>query len=160
MLMVKNLSANTEDIRDVGSISGSGRYHGGEHGSWLQYFCQENPTSRGTWGATAHRAAQNQTQLKWFSMHAWKWYFSASITMKHESNEIIIMKTNGASAFSDNFYHIQNSTMSLILIFLFKFYDQVINIILAKVSEMGLRKHHYEQTNWRQWNSSWAISNL
>ena len=62
MLMVKNLSANTEDIRDVGSISGSGRYHGGEHGSWLQYFCQENPTSRGTWGATSHRAAQNQTQ--------------------------------------------------------------------------------------------------
>ena len=60
------------------------------------------------------------------------------------------MKTNGASAFSDNFYHIQNSMNSeFILIFLFKFYDQVINIILAKVSEMGLRKHRYEQTNWR-----------
>ena len=59
------------------------------------------------------------------------------------------MKANGASAFLDNFYHIQNSMMSLILIFLFKFYDQVINLILAKVSEMGLRKHHDEQTNWR-----------
>ena len=24
---------------------------------------------------------------------------------------------------------------------------------------MGLRKHHYEQSYWRWWNSSWAISN-
>ena len=26
-------------------------------------------------------------------------------------------------------------------------------------SQVGLRKHHYEQTHWRWWNSSWAISN-
>ena len=26
-------------------------------------------------------------------------------------------------------------------------------------SQVGLRKHHYEQTWWRWWNSSWAISN-
>ena len=25
-------------------------------------------------------------------------------------------------------------------------------------SQVGLRKHHYEQSWWRQWNSSWAIS--
>ena len=27
-------------------------------------------------------------------------------------------------------------------------------------SQVGLRKHHYEQNEWRWWNSSWAISNL
>ena len=26
-------------------------------------------------------------------------------------------------------------------------------------SQVGLRKHHYEQRWWRWWNSSWAISN-
>ena len=26
-------------------------------------------------------------------------------------------------------------------------------------SQVGLRKHHYEQSKWRWWNSSWAISN-
>ena len=27
-------------------------------------------------------------------------------------------------------------------------------------SQVGLRKHHYKQSKWRWWNSSWAISNL
>ena len=27
-------------------------------------------------------------------------------------------------------------------------------------SQVGLRKHHYKQSYWRWWNSSWAISNL
>ena len=26
--------------------------------------------------------------------------------------------------------------------------------------QVGFRKHHYEQNEWRWWNSSWAISNL
>ena len=26
-------------------------------------------------------------------------------------------------------------------------------------SQVGLRKHHYEQSKWRWWNSNWAISN-
>ena len=26
-------------------------------------------------------------------------------------------------------------------------------------SQVGLRKHHYEQAWWRSWNASWAISN-
>ena len=26
-------------------------------------------------------------------------------------------------------------------------------------SQVGLRKHHYEQSYWRWWHSSWAISN-
>ena len=42
-LVVKNLLANAEDIRDSGSILGLGRSPGGGHGNSLQYSCLENP---------------------------------------------------------------------------------------------------------------------
>ena len=40
---VKNLPANAGDIRDTGSIPGSGRYPGEGNGKPLQYSCLENP---------------------------------------------------------------------------------------------------------------------
>ena len=42
-LVVKNLSTNAGDVRDKGSIPGSGRSPRGGHGSPLQYSCLENP---------------------------------------------------------------------------------------------------------------------
>ena len=44
--MVKNLCANAGDIRDVGSISGSGRSPGGGKDNPVQYSCLENPTDK------------------------------------------------------------------------------------------------------------------
>ena len=41
--MVKNPPANAADIRDGGSIPGSGRSLGGGHGNPLQCSCLENP---------------------------------------------------------------------------------------------------------------------
>ena len=41
--MVKNAPANAGDIRDAGSILGSGRSPGAGHGHPLQYSCLENP---------------------------------------------------------------------------------------------------------------------
>ena len=46
-LVVKNLSANVGDIRDMSSIPGLGRSPGGGHSNPLQYFCLENPMDRG-----------------------------------------------------------------------------------------------------------------
>ena len=46
-LVVKNLPANRADLRDVGSIPGSGRSLGGGHGNPLQYYCLGNPMDRG-----------------------------------------------------------------------------------------------------------------
>ena len=57
--MVKNLSANTEDIRDTGSIPGSERSPGGGHGNPLQYSCLENPMDRGARRAMVHRVAES-----------------------------------------------------------------------------------------------------
>ena len=59
VLVVKNLSANTEDIRDTGSIPGSERSPGGGHGNPLQYSCLENPMDRGARRAMVHRVAES-----------------------------------------------------------------------------------------------------
>ena len=65
-LVVKIMPASAGDVRDMGSIPGSG----GGHGNPLQYCCLENPMDRGPWWATVHRVAQSQTRLKRLSMQA------------------------------------------------------------------------------------------
>ena len=52
--MVKNTAANAGDIRDLGSIPGSGRFPGGGNGNPLQYSCLENPMDRGAWQTVVH----------------------------------------------------------------------------------------------------------
>ena len=51
-LVVKNSPANSGDIKDKGSIPGSGRSPGEGNGSPLQYSCLENPMDTGAWRAT------------------------------------------------------------------------------------------------------------
>jgi len=51
---VKYRSANTEDMRDAGSVPGSGRSSGGGNDNPLQYSWLENPMDRGAWRATVH----------------------------------------------------------------------------------------------------------
>ena len=46
---------------DRGSIPGSGRSPGGQHGSPLQHSCLENPTDSGAWRATGHWVSESQT---------------------------------------------------------------------------------------------------
>ena len=59
VLVVKNLLVKTGDIRDAGSIPGSGRSTGGGYGIPPQYSCLENPMNRGAWQATVHRVTQS-----------------------------------------------------------------------------------------------------
>ena len=61
--MVKNLPANTGNIRAVGSIPSSGRSSGEGNGYPLQYSCLENSMGRGAWWVTVHGIAKSQTQL-------------------------------------------------------------------------------------------------
>ena len=73
VLMIKNLLANAGDLRNVGSIPGSGRSPGGGHGNPLEYSCLENPMDRGVWWATGHGVAKSWTQteqLKHASTHS------------------------------------------------------------------------------------------
>ena len=61
--MVKNPPANAGDLRDLGSIPGSGRFPGGGHGNPFQYSCLENPMDRGARWATVHGVAKDRTAL-------------------------------------------------------------------------------------------------
>ena len=56
--MVKNPPANAGDVRDAGSIPGSGKSPGGGHGNPLQYSCLENSMDKGDWQATVHRVTK------------------------------------------------------------------------------------------------------
>ena len=48
VLVVKNLSINA-DLREAGSILGSGRSPGGGNGNSLQFSSLENPTDSEAW---------------------------------------------------------------------------------------------------------------
>ena len=61
--VVKNPPARARDLRDTGSIPGSGRSPGEGNGNPLQYSCPENSMDRGAWQATAHRVIKSQTRL-------------------------------------------------------------------------------------------------
>jgi len=63
-LVVNSLPANLGDVRDAGSIPGSGRSPGGGHGSAFQYSCLEHPMDRGAWWATVYGVAKSLAQLK------------------------------------------------------------------------------------------------
>ena len=70
VLVVKNLPANTGDVRDTGSIPGSGK-----RGAWQStpvFLPGESHGQRslaGYW-AVVHGITKSRTQLKWLSMHA------------------------------------------------------------------------------------------
>ena len=63
-LVVKSLPTSAGDLREAGSIPGSGSSPGEEHGNPLQHSCLENPMDRGTWWATVYGVAKSQTRLK------------------------------------------------------------------------------------------------
>ena len=62
--MVKNLPANAGDVRDTGSIPGSGRCHGGGHGNPLQ--C--------SWASLVAQTVKNlpATQETWVRSLGWE----------------------------------------------------------------------------------------
>ena len=58
-IVVKNPPANAGDAGDSGSIPGSVRSPGGEHGNPLQYSCLENSMDREAWWATVNRVTES-----------------------------------------------------------------------------------------------------
>ena len=59
VLVLKNLSADEGDVRDLDSIPGLGRSPGGGHGNPVQYSCMENSIDRGAWWATVHGVTES-----------------------------------------------------------------------------------------------------
>ena len=67
------------DIRDMGSIPGSGRSPGEENGNPFQYSCLGNPKDRGAWWAIVHRVSK--------SMHSF--HFRLLSSGGHHLDEIL-----------------------------------------------------------------------
>ena len=81
-LVVKNPPPNAGDLRNMGSIPGSGRSPGGGNSNPFQFSCLENPMDRRAWRVMVHRVEESQTQLKrlstsWASAAAWASHGSA-----------------------------------------------------------------------------------
>ena len=85
VLVVKKLSANAGEVREVGSTLGSGRFPRGGHGNPPQYSCLENPMDRGAWWATVHRITKRQTQQ--VTEHSHKHSSSSITTISCEQSE-------------------------------------------------------------------------
>ena len=64
VLVVEDLPANAEDIRDMDSIPGLGWSPGVGNGTPLQYSCPENPMDRGTWWTTVHGVAKESDTIE------------------------------------------------------------------------------------------------
>ena len=78
--MVKNPPINAGDIREAGSIPGSGGSPGEGNGHPLHHSCLGNPMDRGAWRTTVHGVAKRQMQA---TEHAYK------ITMLNETAILI-----------------------------------------------------------------------
>ena len=95
----KEPGSNARDIKDAGSIPGSGRFPGVGNGHTLQYSSLENPMDRGAWQATVHGVSKSQTWLSefifllffwkkkdnWMDMdvrrHGWIWLLLEPLTL-------------------------------------------------------------------------------
>ena len=69
-LAVKNLPADAGDVRNAGSIPGSGRSPGGGLGNPFQYSCLDNFHGQRSLEGYNHGVTKSQTRLKRLSMHA------------------------------------------------------------------------------------------
>ena len=66
--MVKNPPANAGDVRDVGSVPGSGRSPGGGNGNPLQYSSRRIPLTEEARGPQATESQESDT-TEGLSMH-------------------------------------------------------------------------------------------
>ena len=67
--VVKNLPAKAGDLRDTGSIPGSGRFSGGGNGNPLQYSWLENSLDREAWQATIQGVAEESGTTQYTHTH-------------------------------------------------------------------------------------------
>ena len=82
VLVLKNLPANAEELRDPGLIPGLGRPAGGGHSHPPHSSCLENPMDRGAWWAAVHgvtRVRHNWSDLAGRHTHVTRHYSDKAV---------------------------------------------------------------------------------
>ena len=77
------------NVRDSGSIPGSGRSPGEGNGNSLQYSCLENSMDGGAWWATVHGVAKSHTRLSDFT-HSLTQGILSNMKPKESSDQTLI----------------------------------------------------------------------
>ena len=77
---------------DPGWIPGSQKSSAKVNGNPLQYPCQENPTDRGAWRATVHRATKSQTGLSDYHFHFLPFNHSQLFHWSRKQNQNTVFK--------------------------------------------------------------------
>ena len=70
-LVAQTVKASTYNVRDLGSIPGSGKSPGEGNGNPFQYSCLENPMYKGARWATVHEVAKSQLSNFTFTFTSW-----------------------------------------------------------------------------------------
>ena len=65
----KKSTYNAGDLRDTGSMPGSGRSPGGGNGNPLQHSCLKNPMDRGVWKSIVHGACNESDMTEQLITH-------------------------------------------------------------------------------------------
>ena len=95
-LVIKNWPADTGDVRDMGSVPGSGRFPGEGNGYPFRYTCLENPMDRGAWWATAHRFTKSESWPSYAFMPA---VFTCVMLVDLERSSLCIVSGQGQYLF-------------------------------------------------------------
>ena len=103
-------------VGELGSVPGSGRFPGGEHGNPLQYFCLENLMVRGAWWATFHGVTESDVTEQLSTAHIYlrwlnhvlqnlyveapipTWHYLATYALSHSLDLICSCLPHSASA--------------------------------------------------------------
>ena len=122
-----NSKESAYNARDLGLITGSGRFPGKGNGNALQYSCLENSMDRASWWATVPGVAKNWTWLSDQHFHTFKrtigkwsiFYFANKQDKLDEMQKINPWKTqttkaiqgvdlNGTISIKDTEFMVQN----------------------------------------------------
>ena len=83
-IVVKNLPANSGDVRDMGLVPGLERSSGEGQDKPFQSFCLENPMDRGAWQAMAHRVTKRD--MTEATQHAGTWFSEYNFSRERKKN--------------------------------------------------------------------------
>ena len=79
---------SAHNVRDRGSIPGSGRFPGKGNGTPLQSSCLGNPMDGGAWWPTVHRIAKSQTRLSDFTIFTFGSFYTYRIKCIYKTNRL------------------------------------------------------------------------